>query len=164
VRSLCTLLAALVPLAASGAEPETGAEAGRAFIVRDKTGERLEVAAQLVFDHRASATATGAPRLQPVHWKPDATAALTTPDGAFDATIKLERTDVGTVSKWLSANGWTVITSEIGYLPKMFPELTDEQRQEVGEFLQALDEHDDVHRVWADFDISDEEMQKLASK
>ena len=98
MRSLCTLLAALVPLAASGAEPETGAEAGRAFIVRDKTDERLEVAAQLVFDHRASATSAGAPRLQPVRWKPDATAALTTPDGAFDATIKLERSDVGTVA------------------------------------------------------------------
>ena len=30
-----------------------------------------------------------------------------------------------------------------------FPELTEAQQQEVGEFLQELDEHDDVHRVWA---------------
>ena len=59
------------------------------------------------------------------------------------------RTDVGTVTKWLAANGWTVITSEIGYIAKMFPELTEEQRQEVGEFLQAIEENDDVHRVWA---------------
>jgi len=98
VRSLCTLLAALVPLVAAGAEPELGADAGRAFIVRDQTGERLEVSAQLVFDHRANATASGAPRLQPVRWKSDATATLTTPDGAFDAVVKLERTDVGTVA------------------------------------------------------------------
>ncbi len=34
-------------------------------------------------------------------------------------------------------------------VPKNFPDLTDAQRTEVGEFLQALDEHDDVHRVWA---------------
>jgi len=27
--------------------------------------------------------------------------------------------------------------------------LTDAQRAEVGEFLQTLDDHDDVHRVWA---------------
>ena len=40
-------------------------------------------------------------------------------------------------------------TSEFGYLPKNFPELSDEHRQEVGEFLQALEDHDDVHRVWA---------------
>lgn len=98
VRSLCTLLVALVPLAATGAEPELGADAGRAFIVRDQSGERLELSAQLVFDHRASATASGAPRLQPVRWKSDATATLTTPDGAFDAVVKLERTEVGTVA------------------------------------------------------------------
>ena len=29
------------------------------------------------------------------------------------------------------------------------PELSDAQRAEVGEFLQSLDDHDDVHRVWA---------------
>jgi len=97
VRSLCTLLAALAPLVAWGAEPGLGADAGRAYIVREQTGERLEVAAQLVFDHRPSATAAGGPRLVPVRWKSDATATLTTPDGAFDAVLRIERTDVGTV-------------------------------------------------------------------
>jgi transcriptional/translational regulatory protein YebC/TACO1 len=29
------------------------------------------------------------------------------------------------------------------------PTLCDSQRVEVGEFLQALEDHDDVHRVWA---------------
>jgi hypothetical protein len=42
-----------------------------------------------------------------------------------------------------------VVTSELGYVPKQFPELTEAQLNEVGEFLHALDEHDDVHRVWA---------------
>jgi len=42
-----------------------------------------------------------------------------------------------------------VVTSELGYVPKQFPDLTDAQRGEVGEFLQELDDHDDVHRVWA---------------
>jgi YebC/PmpR family DNA-binding regulatory protein len=71
------------------------------------------------------------------------------PQGATGAKFICDRADVATVSKWLAANGWTVITSEIGYLPKSFTELTEEQQAEVGEFLQALDEHDDVHRVWA---------------
>jgi YebC/PmpR family DNA-binding regulatory protein len=53
------------------------------------------------------------------------------------------------VSKWLAGNGWTVVTSELGYVAKNFPELTDAQRAEVGEFLQELEDHDDVHRVWA---------------
>jgi YebC/PmpR family DNA-binding regulatory protein len=53
------------------------------------------------------------------------------------------------VSVWLAKNGWTVVTSEIGYLAKMFPELDDASRGDVGEFLQALEDHDDVQRVWA---------------
>ncbi|MCC6823210.1 MAG: transcriptional regulator, partial [Verrucomicrobia subdivision 3 bacterium] len=46
-------------------------------------------------------------------------------------------------------NGWAVVTSELGYVPKQIPELTDAQKAEVGEFLQTLDDHEDVHRVWA---------------
>ena len=71
------------------------------------------------------------------------------PEDAAGAKFICERTAVHEVSKWLSANGWTVVTSEIGYVPKQFPELTEAQHNEVGEFLHTLDEHDDVHRVWA---------------
>ncbi|HUC84328.1 MAG TPA: YebC/PmpR family DNA-binding transcriptional regulator [Candidatus Acidoferrales bacterium] len=71
------------------------------------------------------------------------------PEGAAGAKFICERTAVAEVSKWLAANGWTVVTSEIGYVPKQFPELTEAQRNEVGEFLHELDAHDDVHRVWA---------------
>jgi len=42
-----------------------------------------------------------------------------------------------------------VVTSEIGYTAKQFPELDEAQRNTVGEFLQALEDHDDVQRVWA---------------
>jgi YebC/PmpR family DNA-binding regulatory protein len=71
------------------------------------------------------------------------------PEGATGARFLADRAALHTVSKWLTQNGWKVITSEIGYIPKNFPELTDQQRAEVGEFLQSLDDHDDVHRVWA---------------
>jgi YebC/PmpR family DNA-binding regulatory protein len=71
------------------------------------------------------------------------------PEAATGARFLTERTAVHTASTWLTGNGWTVVTSEIGYVAKMFPELSDEQRAEVGEFLQALEDHDDVQRVWA---------------
>jgi YebC/PmpR family DNA-binding regulatory protein len=71
------------------------------------------------------------------------------PEGAAGAKFICDRTAVAAVSKWLSENGWTIVTSEIGFLPKQFPELNEAQQTEVGEFLHALDEHDDVHRVWA---------------
>jgi len=71
------------------------------------------------------------------------------PEGATGARFICDRAAVHAVSKWLSQNGWTVVTSELGYVPKNFPELSEQQRTEVGEFLQELDDHDDVHRVWA---------------
>ena len=60
-----------------------------------------------------------------------------------------ERADLHAVSKWLSSHGWSIVTAEFGYLPKNYPTLSDEQATEVAEFLQTLDDHDDVHRVWA---------------
>lgn len=96
-------------------------------------------------DFEAAAIEAGANDVQPLtHEQND-----DIPKDTAGAKFICERTEVANVSKWLSANGWTVITSEIGFVPKVFSELTEEQHQEVGEFLQALDEHDDVHRVWA---------------
>ena len=96
-------------------------------------------------DLEAAAIEAGANEVQPLSREENDDI----PRDAAGAKFVCERTDVATVSKWLSANGWTVITSEIGYVPKILPELTEAERDEVGEFLHALDEHDDVHRVWA---------------
>jgi YebC/PmpR family DNA-binding regulatory protein len=71
------------------------------------------------------------------------------PDGGTGARFVTERSGTHSVSQWLSQNGWTVVTSETGHVAKKLVELTEAQRVEVGEFLQALDDHDDVHRVWA---------------
>jgi len=71
------------------------------------------------------------------------------PEGVCGARFITERAEIHNTSQWLAKNGWTVVTSEMGYLPKNFPTITEEQLAEVGEFLQALDDHDDVHRVWA---------------
>ena len=71
------------------------------------------------------------------------------PEGTAGARFITERGDLHAVSQWLSANGWTVVTSELGYIAKNFPELTAEDRVRAGEFLQTLEDHDDVHRVWA---------------
>ena len=64
------------------------------------------------------------------------------------ARFLTDRTATAAVSTWLKGNGWKVVTSELGYVAKNYPTLNDDQRSEVGEFLQALEEHDDVHRVW----------------
>jgi YebC/PmpR family DNA-binding regulatory protein len=71
------------------------------------------------------------------------------PEGHAGARFLTDRAAVHGVATWLKQNGWSVITAELGYMAKMYPELDETQRGEVGEFLQALEEHDDVQRVWA---------------
>ncbi len=96
-------------------------------------------------DREAAAIEAGANEVEPL----TAEQNDDIPAGAAGAKFIFDRTAVAAVSKWLTQNGWTVVTSEIGYVPKQFPELTEPQREEVGQFLHELDEHDDVHRVWA---------------
>lgn len=40
-------------------------------------------------------------------------------------------------------------TSEMGYVPKETTDLPPEQRKDVEEFLEAIDDQDDVHRIYA---------------
>ena len=96
-------------------------------------------------DIEAAAIEAGANEVEPLtHQQND-----DIPEGAAGARFITDRTAVHAVSQWLSKNGWTVVTSEMGHIAKHFPTLTPEQNAEVGEFLQQLDDHDDVHRVWA---------------
>lgn len=71
------------------------------------------------------------------------------PEAAAGARFLTDRTALHAASTWLKDHGWTVVTSEIGYVAKSFPDLDETARAEVGEFLQALEDHDDVQRVWA---------------
>jgi len=53
------------------------------------------------------------------------------------------------VCKALKAAGWNVLAAEIRYLAKNFVNLGDDARRQVTDFLNALDDHEDVHRVYA---------------
>ena len=71
------------------------------------------------------------------------------PEGHAGARFLTDRTAVHAAATWLKQHGWSVVTAELGYVAKTFPPLDDAQRADVGEFLQALEDHDDVQRVWA---------------
>jgi YebC/PmpR family DNA-binding regulatory protein len=96
-------------------------------------------------DIEAAAIEAGAQNVEPLPH----TANDDIPADAGGARFITERGDLHAVSQWLGQNGWSVITSEFGYLAKNYPDLTDEQRAEAAEFLQTLEDHDDVHRIWA---------------
>lgn len=57
--------------------------------------------------------------------------------------------ELDSVTKALKTAGWTIIASEMRYVAKNFPALTEAQHKEVADFLNDIDDHDDVHRVYA---------------
>ena len=71
------------------------------------------------------------------------------PEGQKGARFLTEIKDLDHVSKALKAVGWTVTASEIRYLAKEFRDVDANARKEVVDFLNALDDHDDVHHVYA---------------
>lgn len=71
------------------------------------------------------------------------------PEDRTGARFITERTSSASVTQWLLANGWAVTSSELGFVAKNFPSLTEDEATEVGAFLQLLEDHEDVHRVWA---------------
>ena len=58
-------------------------------------------------------------------------------------------TDLSTTTKFLVDAKWTVTMSELGYVAKNPAALTEEQKKEVADFLSAIDDCDDTHRVYA---------------
>jgi YebC/PmpR family DNA-binding regulatory protein len=72
-------------------------------------------------------------------------------EGHKGARFLTEIKDLDSAAKYLKKAGWNVIASEIRYVAKNFTELPDSARKQVGDFLTSLDDHDDVHRVYAAF-------------
>ena len=70
------------------------------------------------------------------------------PEGSIGARFLTDMKDLAPVSAWLKKAGWTVTASEMRYVAKNPTELDDTARKEVTEFLNAIDDHDDVHRVY----------------
>ena len=73
------------------------------------------------------------------------------PAGQKGARFLTEIKDLDAVSKALQGAGWNIIAAEIRYLAKNFAPLDGEARKQVADFLTALDDHEDVHRVYAAF-------------
>ncbi len=71
------------------------------------------------------------------------------PEGSSGGRFFADTKDLDAVSKFLTAAGWTVTLSEMAWKAKNQVEVDGEKLKEVTEFLQAVDDNDDVHRVYA---------------
>ena len=95
-------------------------------------------------DAEADAIEAGAQNVEPLETED-------VPEASIGVRFLTEIKDLDAVSKYLSKAGWKLLASEIRYLPKSFTEISESQRREVADFLNSLDDHDDVHRVYAAF-------------
>jgi YebC/PmpR family DNA-binding regulatory protein len=93
-------------------------------------------------DAESDAIETGAQEVEALE-------AEETPAGHKGARFLSEIKDLDAVSKALKAAGWTIVAAEIRYLAKNFADLSPDARKQVTNFLTALDDHKDVHRVYA---------------
>ncbi len=57
--------------------------------------------------------------------------------------------DLSQITKALTERGWQIETSELSYKATNITEVNEEQKKDVFEFLSELEDHDDVHRVYA---------------
>lgn len=92
-------------------------------------------------DPEADAIEAGAQNVEPLE-------AEEVPEGSQGSRFLTEIKDLAAASTWLKAAGWNILASEIRYVAKNPTELTDAARNEVAAFLNAIDDHDDVHRVY----------------
>lgn len=93
-------------------------------------------------DAETDAIEAGAQEVEPLESKD-------VPEGQKGATFITGPKDLDAASKALKAAGWKIIASEMRYLAKNFPELDEAARKQVSDFLNDLDDHDDVHHVYA---------------
>ncbi len=72
-------------------------------------------------------------------------------EGAYSFIGALE--DLKTIETTLRARGWSITTSELSYKAKNQTELDDAQKKDVIEFIQALDDDDDTHRIHVSIEL-----------
>ena len=121
-----------------------GAAGGNKFLF-DHVGLVEAHTSDAAADREAAAIEAGANDFEPLtHAQND-----DIPEGAAGARFITDRAAVHGVATWLKVHGWHIVTAELGHIAKQYPELDDTARAEVGEFLQALEDHDDVQRIWA---------------
>ena len=92
-------------------------------------------------DIEAMAIEAGAQNVEPLEKEE-------TPEGQVGARFYTDPTDLASVTAFLSKAGWVMTQADLSYVAKNPAELGDAEKKEVVEFLTALDDNDDVHRIY----------------
>ena len=85
-------------------------------------------------------------------------------DEGAEWQILCEVGDIDAVAGALEEAGVTIGSSELGYVPKNKKPLSGREAEKALNLFEMLDDHDDCQNVYADFDISDEELARIMAK
>jgi len=75
-----------------------------------------------------------------------------TPPDAYEAVVEAIKKD-----------GTEIDSSSLGYMPQNYIRLEGKPAQQLLRLMEELEDHDDVQHVWANFDISEEEIASFSA-
>lgn len=67
------------------------------------------------------------------------------------------------VKKAIDQKGWKTLDSRVGLIPQNTVRLEGGKAEAMMKLMEKLEDNDDVQNVYSNFDISDEEMEKLSA-
>ncbi len=86
---------------------------------------------------------------------------VSTADDMFEITT--DPAEFETVRKAVEDQGWKIEEASITRIPQNSVKLDGKKAEQMLKMMDVLDDHEDLQNVYANFDISDEEMLKLSA-
>jgi YebC/PmpR family DNA-binding regulatory protein len=80
---------------------------------------------------------------------------------AFEITA--EPSDFEAVRKAVEGKGWKVDLAEISMIPQNTVKLEGKRAEQMLKMMDALDDNEDMQKVFANFDISEDEMMRISA-
>ncbi len=77
--------------------------------------------------------------------------------------ITAEPSDFEPVRKAVEDKGWKIELAEITMIPQNTVKLSGKKAEQMLKMMDILDDHEDLQKVFANFDISEEEMMKISA-
>jgi YebC/PmpR family DNA-binding regulatory protein len=81
-------------------------------------------------------------------------------EGGYEIVCAPESFEV--VRDAVKGTGVEPVSAAIAMIPQNYIKLTGKDAQQMMKLMEALDDHDDVQNVWANFDIEEKEIEALA--
>jgi YebC/PmpR family DNA-binding regulatory protein len=77
--------------------------------------------------------------------------------------VHSEPADFEPVRKAIEEKGWTIELAEISMIPQTTVRLDGKKAEQMLKMMDALDDNDDLQKVYANFDISEDEMMRISA-